>query len=285
MTAAAPARVAAPGKLVLVGEYAVLDGGGAIVAAVDRGVSCVVTPGPFAITTPGDDRFVCAALEGAPPARYAFADDNPFDLGGAKPGFGGSAAAVVAAVVAAGHPARRAYEIHHAVQGSGSGVDVFASLLGGVRRFPTGEPVPCPPLLAVWSGASASTGPRVVCYRAWAGRSAFVDASRALVDAFAAEPLRVAREAYALLRAMARDAGLDYDTPAHARIAALAEEFGGAAKPSGAGGGDVAVALLPDDEARAGFAAACAGEGLAPIRVSAAPGAWTGAPALALPPA
>ncbi|MDP2308650.1 MAG: hypothetical protein Q8P18_21695 [Pseudomonadota bacterium] len=281
----------APGKLVLVGEYAVLDGGGAIVAAVDRGVRCVVTAGDTTgstIRTPGDDRFVRAALIGAPPATYTFSDWNPVDpaifrSGGHKPGFGGSAAAVVAAVTAAGLPARRAYEAHTAVQGGGSGVDVFASLLGGVRRFPDGAQVSCPPPLAIWSGQSAQTGPRVAQYRAWAGREAFVAGTRALVAAFGADPVAVTREAYALLRAMAHDAGIAYDTPAHARIAALATAFGGAAKPSGAGGGDVAVAFIPDPEARARFAEAVAAEGLAPLPVSIAAGAH-GVPPDGVPP-
>jgi phosphomevalonate kinase len=104
------------------------------------------------------------------------------------------------------------------------------------------------------------------------------------VDAFAADPVGVSREAYVLLRAMARDAGLDYDTPAHARIATLAAGFGGAAKPSGAGGGDVAVALIADPDARARFAAAAAAEGLLPIPVHVVDGAWPGAPGDALPP-
>ncbi|MFZ5481788.1 MAG: mevalonate kinase family protein [Myxococcota bacterium] len=255
--------ILAPGKLVLVGEYAVLDGAGAIVAAVDRGVRCDVSPADsVAIATPGDDRFVRAALAGAPPARYAFSDWNPVDLP-SKPGFGGSAAATVAAVVARGGTLEDALAAHHAVQGGGSGVDVFASWHGGVRRFPDGAEVPCPRLLAVWSGHSASTGPRVARYLAREDRAAFVAASRALVDAFASEPLRAVREGYALLRAFVDD----YDTPAHARIAALAERFGGAAKPSGAGGGDVAVALFTDPDARDAFAVACADEGLPPIPV------------------
>lgn len=263
--------VRAPGKLVLVGEYAVLDGGGAVVAAVDRGVQCAVYPHPaLVVETPGDDRFVAAALEGAPPGRYVFTDWNPVVGLGGKAGFGGSAAATVAAVLAAGLPPERAAEVHHAVQGSGSGVDVFASLRGGVRRFPTGEPVPCPPLRAVWSGQSASTGERVRRYQAWSGREAFVARSRALVDGFAADPIGVFREAYALLREMAAAAGVAYDTGAHAAIAGLAAGRGGAAKPSGAGGGDVAVAVFPDEGAAEAFDAACAGAGFVGIPVNVA---------------
>ena len=58
-------HVTAPGKLVLLGEYAVLDGAPSIVAAVDRGVSCEASASPtLTIETPGgDDRFVRAAIE------------------------------------------------------------------------------------------------------------------------------------------------------------------------------------------------------------------------------
>ena len=284
---APPFRVVAPGKLVLVGEYAVLDGAGAIVAAVDRGVRCDVhtatTDHPAGIVTPGDDRFVRAALRRAPAGfgfdarRFVFADAHPVDLPG-KPGFGGSAAATVAACVAAGLPAAVAVEVHHEVQGSGSGVDVFAAVHGGVRKFPTGDPSPCPPIVAVYSGASAQTGPRVDAYRAWAraqpdAHARFVTESARLVDAFAVTPGEVLREAYARLRAMARAAGLDYDTPALARIATLAEDFLGAAKPSGAGGGDVAVACFVTEEARSAFARACTREGFAVIPVTVSAGA------------
>ncbi len=266
--------VRAPGKLVIVGEYGVLDGAGAVVAAVDRGVRCVVGEGE-GLVVPTDDRFVRAVLAEAPPSararRYVFSDDNPVALPG-KAGFGGSAAATVAACVAMDVPLDRAPHIHAAVQiaaggGAGSGVDIFASVHGGVRRFPDGAEVACPSMVAVWSGASASTGPRVARYAAWSGREGFAAATAALVAGFADDPLAVVREAYARLRAMAAAAGLDYDTPALSRIAAIADTHGGAAKPSGAGGGDVAVALFTDPDARAAFVDACALEGLTPIPV------------------
>lgn len=264
--------VIAPGKLVLLGEYAVLDGAPAIVAAVDRGVRCDVEAGE-GLLTPGDDRFVRAALEGAPRAFYRFSDANPVAGITGKPGFGGSAAATVAAVLAAGLPAASAFAIHERVQGGGSGIDVFASIHGGVRRFPDGLPLACPPMSVVWSGQSAATGPRVQRYLAWAGRESFVSESRALVEAFPLEPLRALREAYGLLCRMAEEAGIEYDLPGFRTIAALAARFGGAAKPSGAGGGDIAVALFPDTTASRAFETACAGEKLTPIAVNVAAGA------------
>ena len=263
-----------PGKLVLIGEYAVLDGAPAWVAAVDRGVRCEVWEGE-GIEVPEDDRFVRAALgwDGkaawglAPPHRYCFSDWNPPGLA-EKAGFGGSAAAVVAARRAAGLDPASSFAIHHAVQGSGSGIDVFASLHGGIRRFPDGKELGRPlQLVAVWSGRSAKTGPRVARYQAWAGRSGFVEESTALVQDFPNDPILCLRDAYRLLQQMAEEAGLDYDSPEHQKIASLARYFGGAAKPSGAGGGDVAVALLPDPESLDEFVAALTRMGLVPIPV------------------
>jgi phosphomevalonate kinase len=274
----APRRFFAPGKVVVAGEYAVVDGAPAIVAAVGLGVAVDVVPGAErGIRTPdGDARFVAPALDaaGAPTGTFTFVASGGPDLP-SKPGLGGSAAATVVAVHAArvlsGGDASAdavralATEVHHRVQGSGSGIDVAASAHGGVLRFVRGEPpVPlaAPRLVVVWTGASARTGPRVERYLAWPGRDAFVAASAALVDRFAADPLAALRENGRLLVAMADAAGLDYRTPALDRITALAEEHGGAAKPSGAGGGDSAVAILPDPEAEAAFVVACGREGL-----------------------
>ncbi len=255
-------RVVAPGKLVVAGEYAVLDGAPALVAAVDRGVACVVEPSDhLLITTPGDDSFVRAALVGAPTAHYAFSDDHPVRGLPGKPGFGGSAAATVAATAAAGFPAERAYAVHERVQGGGSGIDVYAAIHGGFRSFDLSRrPAPAedaPSFGAVWSGQSASTGPRVKQYRAWPGRDRFVAESRDIVVQFGADPVRALRENYALLRAMTRDAGIAYDLDAFAQIDRLAARFDGAAKPSGAGGGDIAVVIFPGPAELAAFAAVC----------------------------
>lgn len=266
-----PRRVVAPGKLVLLGEYAVLDGVDAIVAAVDRGVVVDVTDGAGIVTPTGDDRFVRAAI-GDRPGRYVFSDQHPVDLP-EKPGFGGSAAATVAACLACGRPGADAFAVHAAVQGGGSGIDVFASLHGGVRWFPSGEPVDCPPFVAVWSGRSAATGPRVRRFLASPARAAFVADLREIVAGFPERPFQTVRLAYARTCAMAAEAGLDYDLPVFHHLDALAAAHGGAAKPSGAGGGDIAVAFLPDLAARAAFEAACRASGLTPLPVSVAPAA------------
>lgn len=283
-------RVFAPGKVVVAGEYAVLDGAPAIVAAVDIGVEARFEPDPDAgrvLRTPrGDDRFVRAALEAvdAPAGTWTF-----LDVGGppmpSKPGLGGSAAATVAAV-AAGLAARgRAVDrtevhtiaaaVHHRVQGSGSGIDVAASTWGGLLRFQLGrEPVVLTPfpLAVVWSGRSASTGPRVERYLAWPDRHAFVRASTELVDRFASDPAGALRANGTLLRGMAAAAGVAWATPELDAIVDLAEAVGGAAKPSGAGGGDCAVAILPGTTAEQTFVASCGRLGFTVLSTRLAPG-------------
>lgn len=287
-------RVVAPGKLVLVGEYAVLDGAPAIVVAVDRGVACDVRPAPaLRIETPtGDDRFVRAALASgeAPPAAYVFSDWNPAPAA-TKVGLGGSAAAVVAALLAGRAArgerpapdalAREGIAVHRAVQGSGSGLDVAAAAHGGVTRFQDGaatalpaEVVPAERLVVAFSGTSAATGPRVERYRAWPDRAGFAAESERLVDAFASDPIGALAAGGALLRSMAARAGVDYWTPGIDALVRAATAAGGAAKPSGAGGGDVVVALFPDAARAATYAAevAAAGFPVVPVRIAAGAG-------------
>ena len=245
----------APGKLMVAGEYAVLDGAPAVVLAVDRGVQCSITPADeLQIDTPdGDDRFVRPALEGCS-GHFSFSAWNPTDLP-EKPGFGGSAAACVAACVAAGRPAADAIAIHHQVQGGGSGADVLASIHGGMIRVHDGDARPLTPIrpVVIWSGKSAKTQPRVDHYLSIADRSAFVHASTQIVDHFSDDPVRMLGENADLLMHLAVETGLPYMTPSLAVIRSLAKACGGAAKPSGAGGGDCAIALFPDPEAESAF--------------------------------
>lgn len=267
----------------LVGEYAVLDGAPAIVAAVDRGVQVEVTAAEsFALETPGDDSYARAALASvnAPPARYVFSDWNPVGAA-SKVGFGGSAATCVAAVLAGGATDvwRAADAVHRRVQGGGSGIDVAASAHGGVSRFQrqgdamtiAAEPVVRP--IVVWSGASASTGPRVQRYLAWRDRAAFVRASTAIVEAFSGAPIAAFLAAYDELRDMSLAAGIDWETPSLAEIAWIAREHGGAAKPSGAGGGDIAVALFPERASEDAFRDAVRARNYRVIDVNIAPAA------------
>ena len=271
--------VFAPGKLFVIGEYAVLEGGDAIVAAVNRGVTCRIHPGD-AVETPGNDtRFVAPALAAvdAPARLYEFKAWNPLNFPH-KVGLGSSAAACVAAV-GAGKLARgerpsaddlnTALRIHRSVQGSGSGRDVMASFHGGLSRFSDSGRAELAPLeiSIIHSGQPAATGPRVEAYLQLAQRSDFLKRAEELLHAFESEPV-AALDAYGeLLESMAQKAGFDYLTPAHRRIRELAQVFGGAAKPSGAGGGDIAVALIPQEDQRAAFLAACQRDALLEVPV------------------
>ncbi|MEC7240984.1 MAG: hypothetical protein VXW32_07065 [Myxococcota bacterium] len=275
-------NVFAPGKLFVIGEYAVLEGGDAVVAAVNHGVRCRVMPGDGVRAPGGDTRFVQPALQAvdAPPRLYDFAAWNPLNFPH-KVGLGSSAAACVAAVgaglLAQGkQPAPSdlsiALQTHRAVQGSGSGRDVMASFYGGLSRFSDGgrEELSPLPLSVLHSGQPAATGPRVEAYLRLAHRSDFLKEALVLLDGFDSDPVQ-ALDAYgALVETMAQSAGFEYLTPAHRRIRQLARGFGGAAKPSGAGGGDIAVALIPHEENRASFLAACQKDALleVPVRLS-----------------
>ena len=248
--------VLVPGKIVLAGEYAVLDKAPAIVMAIDHGVGCRVTNGHGIHTPTGDTRFVqTALLTPAQSMHYDFFTWNPVEeFGPNKPGFGGSAAACVASCVAAGRNPEDAFHIHHEVQGSGSGIDVAASIHGGLLRFQEGKTKTLPPLVTpiiIWSGQSAQTGPRVQQYLSWSNRRSFVQESQMLVDAFVDDPIRVFSQLYRLLSYMEQEAKVPYLTESITNIISIAEDYGGAAKPSGAGGGDCVVALFSDDAQRA----------------------------------
>lgn len=281
------ARFHAPGKVVVLGEYAVLDGAPALVAAVPWGVGCTWTPGPTRRSeAPVDTRFVDAALDDAeaPAGLWSFYDDPPLDLP-SKPGLGGSAAATAVATFAAltargGAPTaaetfHRSDAVHRRVQGSGSGIDVAASCFGGVLRFTRGAtPTPTPPvpLVVVFSGQSARTGPRVAQYQAWTGRDAFLAASEALVDRFHADPPAALRDGRRLLGAMADAAGIAWRTDALDLLCDLAERHGGGAKPSGAGGGDCAIAAFPDPDRAAAYQRAVADLGFVVLSSDVSPG-------------
>ena len=268
----------APGKLVLAGEYAVLEGAPAIVLAINSGVKCHIQEGHGIVTPMNDSSFVSPALEAlSQTRRFVFEDWNPPALKAEqKPGFGGSAAACVASVYAAGRPLDDAFKKHHSVQGSGSGIDIAASIYGGTLWFRPGEVQALPPVypLVIWSGQSAKTGPRIKRFLNWPNRHGFVHASAELVDSFSSDPVGVTRALFRLLVDAAQQADIPYLTPNLIRISQLAESCGGSAKPSGAGGGDCAVAFFSSRAASEQFQYACELEGLQIISVQPSKGVY-----------
>ncbi|MFN8543898.1 MAG: hypothetical protein U0807_06805 [Candidatus Binatia bacterium] len=323
MTAEVVARASAPGKLFLTGEWAVLRGAPALVAAVDRratvearlrdGAGALVVHslaedrctrlGPEA-TLAGDAAAVAAVLHVVRPQGEVegavTVDSRTFLDGDRKLGLGRSSAtlaATAAAVLAcAGQEdpdavLATALQANQVLQGGlGSGADVVASVRGGLvevrrwgeqlsvtaRQLPAGLAV-----LAAWTGESAPTGPLLRRFADGMARPTqeAADAIRELEMAAEDAATAVARgDAVALLRAADRCGGqieklgaaldLPLVTPALARLVQAARRPGVAAKPSGAGAGDCAIALVADADTAGAVRAAWRACGLPPLEVA-----------------
>lgn len=267
--------VSAPGKLVLLGDYAVLEGGVALVAAVDRRAKGELRPHDPVRSPPSG--VVHALLDLAKKRKLTCEGDLELDTSrfrderGHKLGLGSSAAvAVVGAALLTGRGDETvldlALEAHReASRGEGSGIDVAASFYGGViaaRR----QPSPVEPLASqlgklklsvLFTGKSASTVDLVTACRKAPSWTQWITVMRDLAE----DGLRAweKQNATAFLsivarygRAMAqlgRDAGVEVVTPEIDAIMRLADESRhAAAKPSGAGGGDVVLVFSTDDD-------------------------------------
>jgi phosphomevalonate kinase len=130
----------------------------------------------------------------------------------------------------------------------------------------------------VWTGSPARTSDFVRAVRAlaeadrprYAGCIAAIDgASRAFIEAFEADAvgrgIDAVRRHHTALRALGEAANVPIVTPALDLVAELATAEDGAAKPSGAGGGDVAVALFADEASALRFETRCRSAGLTPV--------------------
>jgi len=188
--------VAAPGKIFLVGEYAVLEGGVAVLAAVSRYAVAQYVPGSepqSAVVDQAVKRSLAAIGEasGALPAGSVMVDTGAFCQGKFKIGLGSSAATAVAAVSATFEAAglsidslrheifATAEAAHRAAQGGmGSSADVAAAVYGGFIKFmrpaegpPVIEPIVVPAglhLVVFWTGDSADTREMVESVQAYA---------------------------------------------------------------------------------------------------------------------
>jgi phosphomevalonate kinase len=289
--------VRAPGKVFLAGEYAVLEGGAAVVAAAARWASAQFRPG---LAAPSD--LVAAAVAraraalpevAALPAGSAAVETDRFVHDGMKLGLGSSAAAAVAAAGAMLEAAgvsvavnkellfALADEAHRAAQGGvGSGADVAAAVHGGFVHFqrpPGGSPairaLPRPAglrMVVFWTRSSAQTPHLVREVRAFAARAperhagcigSLRAAAAGFADAFAAGDvaalIRWADRGHQALGELGAAAGVPIVTAEVAAAAELARSLGGAAKPSGAGGGDLGVGFFSDADAVEAFTARC----------------------------
>lgn len=297
-------RVSAPGKLLLVGEYSVVFGGVGFAASVDR---CVVaSPAP---SEPVDTRnlvdscraYAAMTLGDPPPALAWRADSSRLCKGGVKLGLGSSAAVAAAAVTSllveregeldVDAERNRIWSIalgaHRAFQGgAGSGIDVAASVFGGVVGFRGGTTPQVTPrrlprdlhLVPLWTGRAAST--RDLLAAVFDGAANVSQTFEGLLDEMVevvesllagdAEPtatdwIAAAQRYGALMDRLGALVDAPIVTPMMRRLIVLAEELGGAAKPSGAGGGDVVLGFLGSEAAAAGFREAGRALGAMPI--------------------
>jgi phosphomevalonate kinase len=283
----------APGKLILTGEYAVLDGAPALVVAVNRRVIARrrATPRgstPFLVAVAdelaarygADHLSVRTALETEVDSSSLYAGDVKLGLG--------SSAAVTAAVTARALAAEQravpvidrelvfaiASAAHARAQtqrgAGGSGADVAAAVHGGTLAYSRGhvERLMWPAgvvLLPFFTGTAAET-PRLVAAVAAAREreraaveaalAQVAAASRAACQACAARTPEIAANALIqalVLAARATDqlasaTGLPLVPACVAAARAALAPLGGTAKTTGAGGGDVAVAVIPATE-------------------------------------
>jgi phosphomevalonate kinase len=294
----------APGKALLCGEYAVLEGAPAIVAAVDRRLSVCWSEARIAMPPEVETTLRLAQEELGPLPGHLTVDAHRLQRDRTKLGLGSSAAAAVATAAASfatyGHEPgdaetlRRVFAIalegHASIAPGGSGVDVAASAFGGFLRFErTVNGIDTRPLTEpeglcmrlVWTGHAARTSELVAKVNALRRRHpaehrACIDqlseVSRRFAVAFEegnAADVVSAGASYADAMGMLGEAA---DAPivdrGLGRAGALARRFSGSAKPCGAGGGDVAVAFFLDPDAANGFELACKGDGLHPVDVS-----------------
>jgi phosphomevalonate kinase len=286
--------VSAPGKLMVSGEYAVLEGAPAVVAAVDRRAYARIRLGDGS-SIPAEAQ---AAFRLAQQATGAVSGEPSIDVSrlraqGLKLGLGSSAAAAAAAagLVFALHGRdlsdlatrqevfKAALQGHRDISPQGSGADVAASVHGGFLRFRRhGEAVETEALAwpagwrsrVAWTGEEARTSSFLERVAALAAQNPdryrpAMGGLRAEAEMFVAAviaadlptALACVMKYGQAMDALGQAAGVPIVTDSLRQVAQLAERAGGAAKPSGAGGGDVAWALFPDIHSEQRFAELC----------------------------
>ncbi|MGH8182424.1 MAG: mevalonate kinase family protein [Rhodanobacteraceae bacterium] len=325
----------APGKLVLLGEYAVLEGAPALVLAVNRRAHVtladsqgsdwqIVSPtlgmearlwlqngaATWCDAVPADLAWITTLLhtmpwvKDLPPCRIELASDTFYlDHAGtpAKLGLGSSAALTVTLLGALHARANLpppsldvAIAAHRTIQhGRGSGIDVAASLAGGLSRFQLDGgathvmPLALPAGLhwrCVYSGKPASTGAMLATVAAWRDREPdgfthhmyeLATISSRGIDAVAANDATAFLSclhdyAHALAR-FGEAAGVDIASREHRALSALAAECGCVYKSCGAGGGDVGVTFAVEDTRLREFSAHATRAGFPVIGLEADP--------------
>jgi phosphomevalonate kinase len=263
-------KARAPGKIVISGAYAVLEGAPAVITAANRYVTAD-TSRPSDLLTPE----VKAALRDR---KAPWFDASTLRGQSGKLGLGSSAAILVASLGAlAGEEnaaltdeelrakvLEPALAAHRAAQGGGSGIDVAASVLGGTiaaSRKGTAplvtHPVELPSGLhfeVFFAGSPATTSELIGKVRAFKARSrhgyggvmenlvlAAEDAERAFDEGSGIGVIRALRDQLRGLTDLGEHAGIRIVTREVTRLADAASEEDAVVLPAGAGGGDIAL--------------------------------------------
>lgn len=153
----------APGKIILCGEHAVVEGHWAIAAALPRLTTVTLTPHPGPTALAGgpdrldtaDERLLPALLTIVPARGFEIAIRSDLPIGC---GLGSSAALAIATLRALAGVERReigfqelherGFEVERAFHGNPSGVDHAVSALGGVVRYRRAAGAGGPPPMA-----------------------------------------------------------------------------------------------------------------------------------------
>jgi mevalonate kinase len=247
------------GKVILFGEHAVVHGGAAIVAAIERGARAHAEPGPAEVwvgkerIAPDSDlgRAFAALCEAASsprsiiPARVTVEFDVPV-----RAGLGSSAAAAVAVARALGVAeddiARVAHAAEQVFHGSPSGVDVEAARRGGVGFYSHKggwQPLAMPPLTLCVGLTGKPRDTRAMVAKVARNMSPAILQKIDTMVRRQEVTGALMNENHALL------AQLGASSPELERLCTLARDAGAeGAKLTGAGGGGAAIALAPGRE-------------------------------------
>jgi phosphomevalonate kinase len=283
----------APGKVMIAGEYSVLFGGKAIIAAHARKAICQFSPIGNSLQfvfhiqkkpiKQNDHPLFIAALNACSNAgfkphkgHYLLDSKRFFDGNNRKLGLGSSAAAITALcqIILKQHDVvdrhllfQIAYQAHRNFSsGLGSGADIAASTYQGVITFqhkPYGHQIKSISFFSCWdkfllidikrSQNTRNFIEQVLVFKKLQENfiTNFCERSSKLcldlikkADEFSTTK-ELIDEAFYLLKNLGEKADIDIVSKEHQEIHKVANKFKGTAKPSGAGGGDIALALIP----------------------------------------
>lgn len=256
-------RSSASGKLMLLGEYAVLHGQPCLAAAIDKSLTIEVTEASFRSTD--ESNFIKAAIDSFN-ERFGriIVKVKTVSTFGSEYGLGSSAAVTVALARALFKLKKIkvtkkqlfdfCYQVVKKVQGVGSGFDLAAAIYGGVVYFVTGGKtikkltVKQLPLVVGYSGTKADT---VSMIKKAKINAAFLKQSMEIVNlakkALEKKDWLTAGKLMNQNQKLLQELGVS-TTKLDRMIGAARNAGAWGAKLSGAGGGDCMIALVSEDK-------------------------------------